>query len=148
MDTRLLSKFQMLCSRREYCTADIKLKLDASDSPDTSGVLDSLIADGFLSDSRYAAAFARDKSSLAGWGPVKISHALSAKGIPKEDIAAALDGIDGEKASERLWKLLETKFKSLREDPQCKLKLLRFALGRGYCYEDVAGPVDELVKRG
>lgn len=148
MDTKLLSRLQTLCSRREYCTADIREKLSKSDAEDPDEVLSSLIADGFLSDSRYAAAFARDKSSLAGWGPVKISFALSAKGISKEDISAALAGIDAPKASERLEKLLEAKYKSLREDPQCRLKLLRFALGRGYRYEDVASLVDAVVKRG
>jgi SOS response regulatory protein OraA/RecX len=42
---------------------------------------------------------------------------------------------------------MENKFKSLKDDPQCRLKMLRFGLGRGYSYEDVASAVDALLKR-
>lgn len=145
MDERLLSRLQALCSRREYCTADIMAKLAGAE--DASEIVEALKADGFFSDLRYATAFARDKASLTGWGPIKIGMALSAKGISKETISAALAEIDAPKASERLEKILEVKYKSLREDPECKLKLLRFALGRGYRYEDVAPVVDGLLKR-
>jgi hypothetical protein len=36
-------------------------------------------------------------------------------------------------------KLLENKYRSLKDDPQCRLKMLRFGLGRGYDYEQVEG---------
>ena len=62
---------------------------------------------------------------------------LSAKGISKEIIASALEDIDLEKAGQRLEKLLSNKFKTLQGDPQWKMKLLRFALGRGYGYDEV-----------
>jgi regulatory protein len=63
---------------------------------------------------------------------------LSAKGIEKSIVDAALEEIDMAKASDRLMKLLENKYKSLKGDPQWKLKLLRFALGRGYSYDKVS----------
>ena len=72
---------------------------------------------------------------------------LSAKGISPEVISQALEEIDVSKAQVRLDKLLENKFKSLKDDPQCKLKMLRFGLGRGYAYEDVASVVDALIRR-
>ena len=62
---------------------------------------------------------------------------LSAKGVSKEVVSEALNEVDETKASSRLEKLLENKYKSLKEDPQWKIKLLRFALGRGYSYDEV-----------
>jgi regulatory protein len=62
---------------------------------------------------------------------------LSAKGVAKDVISEALNEVDEAKASSRLEKLLENKYKSLKDDPQWKIKLLRFALGRGYSYDEV-----------
>ena len=47
-------------------------------------IVAALVEDGYADDRRYAAAFAREKSSITGWGPVKIRMALSAKGISGE----------------------------------------------------------------
>ncbi len=41
---------------------------------------------------------------------------------------------------------MEKKWASLSDDPQGKLKLLRYALGRGYLYEQVKPLVDKLTK--
>jgi regulatory protein len=71
---------------------------------------------------------------------------LSAKKISREVIDQALSEIDTERASSRLEKLLEAKYRSLREDPHCRLKLLRFALGRGYSYGEVNDLVNQLLK--
>ena len=62
---------------------------------------------------------------------------MSAKGIQSDVIAQALEEIDQERSTERLDKLLQAKVKALKDDPQRRLKLLRFALGRGYSYEEV-----------
>ena len=86
---------------------------------------------------RYAGAFAREKSSLDGWGPVKIRYALRMKGIADAAIGEALDGVDTDKAEARLSKLIEAKRKSLEGDPQIRLKLIKFALSRGYEYDTV-----------
>ena len=96
-----------------------------------------LVADKFVDDSRYASAFAREKASLQGWGPIKIRFQLRAKGISDSVISAALEEIDADKASARLQKLLENKWHSLQDDPQGRLKLFKFALTRGYEYEEI-----------
>ena len=80
--------------------------------------MESLVADRFVSDLRYASAFAREKASLSGWGPVKIRFALSGKGIARQVIDEAIGGIDTEKAAGRLRQLLESKWKTLADDPQ------------------------------
>lgn len=136
---KVTDRLRRLCSRREYCTADVRKKaLDAleGDSKAASEVVDSLVAEKYVDDLRYASAFARDKSAIQGWGTAKIRYMLAAKGVPKDTIALAMEEIDDIKAGARLEKLLEAKARSLKDDPQKRLKLLRFALGRGYGYEE------------
>lgn len=140
-EEKMLERLRRLCSRREYCTLDIRKKICSYDDLDADSIMSKLISEGYVSDSRYASAFARDKSSLDGWGVIKIRIALQAKGISREDIAAALEDVDSNASTRRLDKLLASKYRSLEGDPQCKLKLIRFALGRGYEYEEVAAAV-------
>lgn len=147
---KVLDRMRALCSRREYCRKDIMKKvLPAVDGDVTvaGGIIDMLVKEKYIDELRYASAFARDKSSIAGWGAVKIRYMLSAKGIPEGLVSQALEEIDGEKAVSRLDKLMENKFRSLKEDPQCRLKMLRFGLGRGYGYDEVSSVVDRLMKR-
>ena len=103
-----------------------------------------LARDGYVDDLRYASAFARDKSSLAAWGTVKIRYALSAKRIDADIISSALREIDSGKASDRLRHLLEGKIRQIGDAPDRRLKLLRFALSRGYSYDEVSEILSEL----
>ena len=146
---RILDRLRGLCSRREYCVADVLKKAAdglEGDRAAAQEVVDVLVKEKYVDDLRYASAFARDKSAIQGWGEVKIRYMLSAKKISRDIIDQALAEIDQSRASSKLFKLLETKHKSLREDPQCRLKLLRYALGRGYSYEEVNDLVNQLLK--
>ena len=142
-------RMRRLCSRREYCVSDIRRKLMNAldgDLDKVRKVLDDLIREKYVDDLRYARAYARDKASIAGWGKVKIRYMLSSKGVAKEIISEALEDVDEDKAAGRLEKLIEHKYKALKEDPQCRLKLLRFALGRGYSYEEAETVVKNFLK--
>lgn len=135
-----MDKMRRLCSRREYCVSDIRTKLMKELEGDVQKVesaLTKLKEEKYVDDLRYATAFARDKAAISGWGATKIRYMLSAKGVAKDVISEALNEVDEGKASSRLKKLLENKYKSLKDDPQWKIKLLRFALGRGYSYDEV-----------
>ena len=152
MDDRIVKVTDRLrgqCSRREYCVSDVykkALKVLEGDSEAARQVVDSLVKDRYVDDLRYASAFARDKSSIQGWGVTKIRYMLSAKGVSSDVISQALEEIDEERASSRLYKLIENKYRSLKDDPQCRLKLLRFALGRGYSYDEVNSVVNQLTR--
>jgi regulatory protein len=113
------------------------LKALDGDAAAAEEILESLVVDGFVDDARYAGAFAREKAVLDGWGPVKIRYMLRGKGIEASDIDEALASIDAGAASEKLDKLLAAKAKSLQGDPQARLKLIKYALSRGYNYEDI-----------
>ena len=142
-----LSRLQRLCSRAEYCAQDMyrkALKDLEGNSSEAARVVASLKADKFIDDARYAACFAREKSSLQGWGPIKIRFQLRSKGVSEEDIASGLAEIEAPKADAKLRRLVEEKYKTLEGDPQCKLKLLKYALSRGYEYDQVQKVVDSV----
>lgn len=137
-----------LCSRREYCRKDILKKVQTAldgDSAKAGEIVDKLVEERYIDDLRYATAFARDKASIAGWGEAKIRYMLSSKGIAREVIAQALEEVDDKRAETRLEKLMENKARSLKDDPQKRLKLLRFGLGRGYSYDQVAEIIDRFL---
>ena len=146
---RILDRLRGLCSRREYCCADVLKKAKEALEGDLQAaqeVVDSLVKDKYVDDLRYASAYARDKAAIQGWGAVKIKYMLSAKGVAASVITEALQEIDPDKSSSRLYKLLENKYRSLKDDPQYRLKLLRFALGRGYSYDEVDSLINTLLK--
>lgn len=147
----VIGRLENACSRREYCTADVfnkALKLLEGDREAASEVVSKLTEEGYVDDGRYARAYCRDKSSIAGWGEVKIRYMLKAKGISREIIDSALAEVDSDRASERLEKLLATKFRALKkDDPQIRLKLIRYALGRGYSYDSVSNLVERLIRQ-
>ena len=146
---KVADRMRALCSRREYCRSDIMKKVMTSldgDREEAEKIVELLVSERYIDDLRYASAFSRDKASLAGWGEVKIRYMLSSKGISKDVISRALEEIDQNKAGERLEKLMENKLRSLKDDPQVRLKLLRFGLGRGYSYDEVSSVVEQLLR--
>ena len=145
---RCLSRLQKLCSKAEYCEADIyrkALKDLEGDADAARKVLEALISEQYVDNTRYASAFAREKAAIQGWGPVKIRFQLKAKGVEEGTIRAALEEIDRGKQADKLNKLLQAKARSLAGDPQFRLKLLRFGLTRGYDYDAVEAEVSKII---
>ena len=145
---KVADRMRALCSRREYCRKDVMKKVMTAldgDVAKAEEVVAKLVEERYVDDLRYATAFARDKASIAGWGEAKIRYMLSSKGIDRELIAQALDEVDDKRAEIRLEKLMENKVRSLKDDPQRRLKLLRFGLGRGYSYDQVTEIIDKML---
>ena len=145
---KVADRMRALCSRREYCRKDILKKvMTALDgvAAKAEEVVGKLVEERYVDDRRYAAAFARDKASIAGWGAAKIRYMLAAKGVDREIIASALEEVDVSRADARLEKLMENKARSLKDDPQRRIKLLRFGVGRGYGYEEVSSVIDRIL---
>ena len=144
-----LARLQRLCSRSEYCSTDIfrkALKDLEGDAESAARLVASLVEDRYVDDARYSAAFAREKASLQGWGPVKIRFQLRGKGLPDAVIDAALEEVDPGKAAEKLQRLVASRARQLEGDPQIRLKLLKYALSRGYAYPEVEKAVAKAMQ--
>ena len=149
MEKKVLERLQRQCARMEYCSSDIyrkALKAMEGDAEAAARIVASLVEDRYVDDRRYAAAFAREKSSLQGWGAVKIRFQLRGKGISDEMITEALGEVDSAKAASKLDRFAAEKYRVLKDDPQCRLKLLKAILSRGYLYEEAEAAVKNVMK--
>jgi len=136
----VLDRMRRLCSRGERCSSDILRKVIACGIPEPESVVEQLVKEGYIDDVRYARAFARDKSSLQGWGKVKIRVDLQRKSIDELAITAALSEIDSAAAEKKLKKLALAKLGQLcnESDPNVrKAKFMRYLMGRGYTYDEI-----------
>lgn len=131
-----LSKAMALCSRREYCPEDIRLKLQSwgMGENDTGRVIEILIKENFLNENRFAEAFVKDKFNYNKWGKVKIAAHLKMKKIHSGIIRSALDCIDDEIYRKTLSDLIVSYRRSIKAKNQYDLKgkLLRFGLSKGF----------------
>lgn len=144
----IFNRLAWLCSRREYCSSGIMdlLRRKGVEGKEAAAVLERLLAERYVDDARYARAFARDKAHLAGWGSRKIAYALASKGIPAETVKEALSEVEDGESTRRMEEVIRGKWRSVKAaTPQeRRVKVLRFALSRGYDYAAVMKVVSSL----
>lgn len=118
---------------------------------DRRQILDKLQQLHFIDDERFAQAYVREKTQLAGWGIHKIRAGLRLKGIAppiiEKALAAVAETADTDAAT-RLYDLLQRKRRSIKETDIYKIKdkLFRFGVSRGYDYEDVIEAVSAVIR--
>ncbi len=139
-----------LCARAEKSSGDARRLMRTWGVPESEreGVLQRLLRERFIDDSRYASAFVRDKIALSGWGPYKIRTALAAKGVAREVINEALAECDRTKMDGRLEQMLRRKLSALRGGTpyERRAKLMRYGLSLGYDYSAVVDQVEDIIK--
>lgn len=131
-----LNKAMAQCSRREYCSEDIRNKLSTWGVTDTDSVkiLKELIKENFINELRFASAFVKDKFKYNKWGKIKIGMHLKAKKVPSNIIKTALDDIDYELYINALKNIISAHRRTVKSKNQydLKAKLLRHALSKGF----------------
>ena len=147
-----LQSLMRLCARSEKSTGDALRLMRTWGVPEAEqrGVLDRLIADRYIDNRRYAEAYTREKSRLAGWGERKIAMQLRLKGVERETISAVLaEVLQDDSMAERLQEKLEKKLRTVKasSDYELRGKLLRYALGLGYDYDMASETVDKVAKQ-
>ena len=145
-----LASLMRLCARAEKSEGDARRLMRGWGlvERDAQQVLDRLLRDRFIDDSRYAEAFVREKLRLSGWGEYKIRTALQRKGVRKETIDAALSQADRSGMGERLAQQLCRKARTVKYATQYELKtkLIRYGLSLGYDYEAVLDAASAMVR--
>jgi regulatory protein len=83
-----------LCARAEQCETILRAKLAARgfSSRAIDAALRRAIAESYVDDRRFAAAWMRSRLSRHAEGPRRVEAALRAKGIAREIVREALDG--------------------------------------------------------
>lgn len=144
-----LQSLMRLCARGERSTGDAMRLMRTWGVPEgeRQSVVDKLVAQRFIDNGRYAELYVREKSRLAGWGARKIAMQLRTKGVEKEVIAEALATIDRDEQGDRLVEKLRRKMRTTKaqSDYEMRGKLLRYALGLGYDYDDATTALDKIM---
>ena len=145
-----ITSLMRLCARAERSSGDAMRLMATWMVPETDrqGVLQRLIKDRFIDDSRYAEAFVREKSNLSAWGEYKIRTALRRKGIADYIINSALQQMPAEQNLERLTERLKRKMRTIKYDTTYQLNttLIRHALSLGFTMDDVLKCVEEVMR--
>jgi regulatory protein len=122
--------------RKERSTAELGawLKARGVAEEEADGAIARLSDLGELDDARFARRFAEDKRELAGWGAERIREALLARGLPSEDIEAALAPDSEPDQVERATELLVRRGRPL-DSEGARASALGYLTRKGYTYE-------------
>ncbi len=144
-----LESLMRQCARAEKSSGDA-MRLMARwgvDPARRAEVLERLIAERFIDDERYAAAYVREKLNLSGWGARKIASSLRVKGVSESIITAALSDLDSQQMEERLADKIMRKARVIKYKDQYdkRNKLIRYGLSLGYQYDMVQDAVSQNI---
>ena len=145
-----LSKAAFLCSASEHCASQIYEKLQAWGvlGEDANDILNRLIEEGFIDNTRFSRAYCHDKFLYSHWGKVKIVQMLRRLRLSEDEIAEGVSTISEKDYLEALNGALRSKDRTLKDTNmyQRKGKLVRHLLSRGFEMELVLDAVDEYLK--
>lgn len=148
-DNLILKRMQIICSKQEKCTNDIRKKLAEFKltAEETDSILNALVRDNFVNDERYSLSFVHDKLRFNKWGRIKLVYELRSKGINSEQITKALDSIDNSGYRSILKSELMKKLKKSRSSGRIELKskLVRFAQSKGFENELIFNVINEIL---
>lgn len=139
---RALESLMLSCAKAERSISDVRRslyrwRLAPADMP---AIIDRLVKEGFVDEHRYARSYVREKLNLGNWGRKKIEAGLKTKGIPADIIAEAMEQFEPEQQTEKLEQMLARRYDKEREKAknsyELRTKLIRWAMGRGYDYEE------------
>ena len=98
----------------------------------------------YIDDERYARFFAKDKIRYNKWGRRKVEQAMWQKHIDTDIQRRVLDDVDEEEYLAILRPLLKSKRKAVKasSDYEMNMKLIRFAMGRGFTMDVIRQCLD------
>lgn len=130
------NKLEALCSQRELCAKEARDRLTRWGLPadEHDKLVNHLIEERYVDETRFAKFFAKDKHNLSHWGKSKITFELRNRQIPPEIITEAIAQIPEEGYEYQLEEMLKKKLKSIKSGTPYDIcgKLIRFGLSRGY----------------
>ena len=121
-----------MLARREYSRAELSQRLVRKGVPkeEVERALDTLAADGYLSDARYAQAMVAQRSGR--YGKRAIAHALREKGIAAPDALTAMAPLAATDETADASALWQRRFGTAPINQREKARQIRFLLSRGY----------------
>ncbi len=127
-----------MLARRDYSEKDITQKLLGKKYPaeDIQPVIEHLIKEGLIKDSRFAESYSHARYNK-GYGPLHIKMELQTRGISAEIIAEVLEIADN-KWLDLVRKVWQKRFKGITPENYNELaKQMRFLQQRGFTQEQI-----------
>lgn len=132
----VLARLMKFCAYQERSVSEVKEKLRETQAPEEvqQRILDFLLTQGFLSESRFADAFARGRFRLKKWGRMKIASELRQRNIKEESLSNALNDINPDEYKEALIHLALQKGRTVKGANlfEKRNKVARFLMQKGY----------------
>lgn len=148
-DSEIIKRMQMLCSRRERCTSEIKRKLAGYNLSiqEINRITEILSKENYINDERYAISYAHDKFRFNKWGKIKIEYQLKRSGLSDVYILKALESIDSNEYLNMIKSELSKKLKKEKSSDTyiLKSKLMRFGQSKGFETELVFSIMNEIL---
>ena len=131
-----LQRAAALCAGSEHCCHDIREKLQRWEvsGEDAERIIEYLVNEKYIDESRFCRAYAKDKMRYSHWGRIKIDQGMRMLGLDATMRREALEELPEEEYASILQNLLKGKLRSIkaRNAYERNAKLMRFALGRGF----------------
>ncbi len=145
-----LVKARRWCALQERNHNEVKEKLFGYEVhySEIQLIISELIGEGFLSEERFAKAYAGGKFRIKHWGKNKITQQLQRKGVSEKNIETGLKEIESKDYRNTLEKLIQKKLPSVKSltDFNKKGKLAQHLMQKGYEAELVWDALNEMIE--
>ena len=142
----VLQRLTALCASAEHCEYEMteKMRKWEVEESERERIIKYLRKAKFVDDERYARALVKDKIKYNKWGRRKVEQVLWAKHIAEDIRQRVLDEVDDSEYKSVLADLLKSKRRSVKasNDYELNMKLIKFALSRGFDYGIVKQCID------
>ena len=136
----MLDRARRYCAMTEQCESGVRQKLIGwgAAAADVDPIIDTLRAENYLDDERYARAYCEGKLLHQHWGRQKVLYQLRTKHLPKEAIDSGMAAVTDEAYMAMLAETAERKMAELGADaPDARRKLTAFLASRGFTFDEI-----------
>lgn len=150
MESSLFRKLMSYCSKAERCQQDVQQWLYKKEVPEEQWpeVIAQLEENRFISEERYARAYASDKLRFNDRGPLRIRAELLSKGIDEDIIDKAIaDVLDENDGDQLLTRLIEKRIESLEslEGDTLQSKVIQWAYAKGWPFDSIMQTLKQIL---
>lgn len=146
---QILIKLTSICAKGEHCLSEMQQKMERwqVDIDTQQRVLRYLVEEKYIDEGRFARFFINDKMKYNKWGKKKIEQALRIKRISPDTYQEVLNSIADVSYEETLLPLLLNKSKNVKakDDYEKRMKLIRYAMQRGFSYDQASHCLQDLT---
>ena len=148
---KALENARKYCAYQERCHSEVRYKLLSHGiyGDFLEEIIAVLIEENYLNEERFAVQFAGGKHRIKGWGKQKIIQELKSRQVSEYSIRTAILSISHEEENERLSHTLEKKIRVSKSPDKASMKneLIKYAMSKGYQYNDIVRLLDSILDR-